>query len=75
LLLIVTIIINNYNTTLIGNSPFFFMHGYYINLISLDKASQLQDVLTPPGIAGEIFINCLQEATNWAQATIAFIQA
>jgi hypothetical protein len=64
LLLIVTIIINNYNATLIGISPFFFTHGYYINLISLDKVSQLQDILTPLGMAGKMFINRLWEATN-----------
>jgi S-ribosylhomocysteine lyase LuxS involved in autoinducer biosynthesis len=64
LLLIVTVIINNHDTALIGISPFFFTHGYYINLIGLDKASQLQDVLTPPGMAGEMFMNCLWEATD-----------
>jgi hypothetical protein len=41
LLLIVAIIINNHDATLTGISPFFFMYRYYINLISLDKASQL----------------------------------
>jgi S-ribosylhomocysteine lyase LuxS involved in autoinducer biosynthesis len=75
LLLIVAVIINNYDTTLTGISPFFFTHGYYIDLIGLDKASQLQDALTPPGMAGEMFVNCLQEATDWAQAAIASVQA
>jgi hypothetical protein len=75
LLLIVAVAINNHDTALTGISPFFFMHGYYINLISLDKASQLQDILTPPGMAGEMFVNRLREATDWAQAAIASAQA
>jgi hypothetical protein len=64
LLPIVAVVINNHNATLTGISPFFFTHGYYINLIGLDKASQLQDALTPPGMAGEMFMNRLREATD-----------
>jgi hypothetical protein len=75
LLLIVAVIINNHDAALTGISPFFFTHGYHINPIGLDKASQLQDALTPPGMAGEMFVNRLWEATNWAQAAIASAQA
>jgi hypothetical protein len=64
LLPIVTVVINNRDAALIGISPFFFTHGYYINPIGLDEASQLQDALTPPGMAGEMFVNRLREATD-----------
>jgi hypothetical protein len=75
LLPIVAVAINNHNAALTGISPFFFMHEYYINPIGLDEASQLQDALTPPGMAGEMFVNRLREATDWAQAAIASAQA
>jgi transposase InsO family protein len=64
LLPIVAVAINNRDAASTGISPFFFTHGYHINPISLNKASQLQDALTPPGMAGEMFINRLREATN-----------
>jgi hypothetical protein len=75
LLPIVAVAINNRDAALTGILPFFFTHGYHANPIGLDEASQLQDVLTPPRIAGETFINRLREATDWAQAAIASAQA
>jgi hypothetical protein len=75
LLLIVAVAINNRDAASTGISPFFFTYGYHVDLISLDEASQLQDVLTPPGIAGETFVNRLREAIDWAQAAITSAQA
>jgi transposase InsO family protein len=64
LLPIVAVAINNRDAASTGISPFFFTHGYHVDLISLDETSQLQDVLTPPRIAGETFVNRLREATD-----------
>jgi hypothetical protein len=64
LLPIVAVVINNHDAALTGISPFFFTHGYHVNPIGLDEANQLQDVLTPPGMAGEMFVNHLREATD-----------
>jgi transposase InsO family protein len=75
LLPIVAVAMNNHDAASTGISPFFFTHGYHVDPIGLDKASQLQDVQTPPGMAGEMFVNRLREATDWAQAAIASAQA
>jgi hypothetical protein len=39
LLLVVAMAINNRDATLIGMSPFFFTHGYYIDLISIEEGN------------------------------------
>ena len=75
LLPIVAVAINNRDAASTGISPFFFTHGYHVDPIGLDESNQLQETLTRPELAGETFVNRLQEATDWAQAAIASAQA
>ena len=74
LLPIVAVAINNYDASATGISPFFFTHGYHVDLIRLDKAIELRPHAKAPQKASDAFISCLQDITDWAMAAIASAQ-
>jgi reverse transcriptase-like protein/integrase-like protein len=72
LLPVVTTALNNRDATATGISPFFFTHGYHMNPV------QLKDDRPAPKKPGqkiaEDFVARIQEASEWAQAAIAWTQ-
>lgn len=67
--------INNRESSSTGLSPFFFMHGYHNEPIQLVEERTIQDRAKKDGeVLAEDFLKRLQDATEWAQASIATAQ-
>ncbi|KAJ6436050.1 hypothetical protein O9K51_11425 [Purpureocillium lavendulum] len=72
LLPVVTTALNNRDATATGMSPFFFTHGYHMDPIQLKED---RPAATKPGQKiAEDFVARIQEASDWAQAAIAWAQ-
>ena len=68
---VVMMALNNRTTSLIGLSPFFFMHSYHLEPI----AEVVEEgTLGSTKADGKAFVQRLKEATNWAQAAITMAQ-
>ena len=72
LLPVMTIAINNCDTRSMGISLFFFMYSY--NIDSIATIEENISTTTDPGLAGEVLVNWIRDATEWTQAAIAFVQ-
>ena len=75
MLLIAELAINNYDSAIIGVSPFFLSYRYNVKLLQLlDKDLKLvQNKRSPIQQANDI-VQKLKEATKWAQTAIAIAQ-
>ena len=75
LLAVAMLAINNRTATSIQLSPFFFTHGYDVDLLDLAREQEeLRTTGKSPVACGEAFIAKLKEATELAQAAMASAQ-
>lgn len=65
--------INNHDTTAIGTSPFFMMHGYYVDPVYIEEELRTVDPRTPKE-KGEAIVRKLASVADWAKASIAIAQ-
>ena len=74
LLPLAMIAINNCTAILIGISPFFAIHGYYIDPININDNIDLYTSGSSPIAKAEAFVAQLKEASDIVQALIASAQ-
>jgi hypothetical protein len=66
--------INNHDSSSTGVSPFFLTHGYHVEPLQLTEDLSTMPERRSPAQLGEGIVRKLQEATEWAQASMAVAQ-